>query len=205
AKKPAIFRAINQKNYTPDELHLLLRISDILMECFFNNLTKQKEFKKKLKPTIEAAFKDLSIRLEFFKSEIYQYKVDAENWVRTFCYPTQGYINFLQNPGLYRKANVTPYMHVFAKHVPLFMQQLKAKGLSLQIFSTSSIEKKNHNRGTIMGGGNKEKSVIYDIMSYENRQLFYLTNSIPKEITARNIDANNKENIAFISNLAKNN
>ncbi|EXX78303.1 hypothetical protein RirG_016200 [Rhizophagus irregularis DAOM 197198w] len=63
-----------------------------------------------------------------------------------------------QIPDLYRKDDVTPYMHVFAKHVPQFMRQLKEIGLSLQTFSTSSIEKKNHNHvclffgGTTMGG-----------------------------------------------------
>ena len=45
-------------------------------------------------------------------------------------------------PGLYRKEDITPYMHIFAKHIPQFLRQLKEKGLSLQIFSTSSIEKK---------------------------------------------------------------
>ncbi|CAG8591599.1 4258_t:CDS:2, partial [Scutellospora calospora] len=194
-KKPSLFPAIDQENYIPDELHLLLRISDILMECFFNDLFKKKEFEKQIKLSIEAIFKSLAIRFEFFKStsnkwdwtslmgpdkkkmlekfpvsqfisgtqgkdieqlwrefyrlynvirksqlsnqEIDQYKVDAENWIRTFCRPTQGSINSLQKYRLYRKADITPYMHVFAKHIPLFMQQLKAKGLSLQFFSTS--------------------------------------------------------------------
>ena len=37
-------------------------------------------------------------------------------------------------------------MHVFAKHISQFLQQLKEKDLSLKFFSTSSIEKKNHNQ-----------------------------------------------------------
>jgi hypothetical protein len=49
-------------------------------------------------------------------------------------------------PGLYRKEDVTPYMHMLTMHVPYFMRQLKEKGLSLRLFSTSSIEKKNHNQ-----------------------------------------------------------
>jgi len=172
------------------------------MECLFNDLIKKKEFEKQIKPVIEAAFKELSIQFEFFKSvgnkwnwtslmgpdkkkmlknfpvsrfifgargedierlwrefyrlysiirqpqlsdqEIDQYKVDAENWVRTFCRPSQGDVNSSQKHGLYRKSDVTPYMHVFAKHIPLFMHQLKAKDLSLRICSTSGIEKKNH-------------------------------------------------------------
>jgi len=38
------------------------------MECLFNDLIKKKEFEKQIKPVIEAAFKELSIQFEFFKS-----------------------------------------------------------------------------------------------------------------------------------------
>ncbi|GET04419.1 hypothetical protein GLOIN_2v1811066 [Rhizophagus clarus] len=48
-RKPALFPAINQKNYIPDKLHLFLRIVDVLMECFFNDVIKKKEFEKKIK------------------------------------------------------------------------------------------------------------------------------------------------------------
>jgi len=48
--------------------------------------------------------------------------------------------------GLYKKEDVTPYMHMFTMHVPYFMRQLKEIGLSLRLFSTSSIEKKNHDQ-----------------------------------------------------------
>ncbi|CAB5179434.1 unnamed protein product [Rhizophagus irregularis] len=75
--------------------------------------------------------------------EIDQFEIDTQNWIHIFCRPTQGCINSsIQIPGLYKKEDVTPYMHVFAKHVPQFLRQLKEKGLSLQILSTSSIEKK---------------------------------------------------------------
>jgi hypothetical protein len=78
--------------------------------------------------------------------EIDQFEIDTQNWIRMFYRPTQGHMNSTtQVPGLYRKDDVTPYMHVFAKHVPQFMRQLKEIGLSLRTFSTSSIEKKNHN------------------------------------------------------------
>ena len=76
--------------------------------------------------------------------EIDQFEIDAQNWIRTFCRPTQGQVNNITqiSEGLYRKDDVTPYMHVFAKHVPQFLRQLKEKGFSLQNLSTSSIEKK---------------------------------------------------------------
>ena len=45
-----------------------------------------------------------------------------------------------------------------------------------------------------MGGGIENKSVVYNIMSFENQQLFYLINDTPKEINSRNINSNEKEN-----------
>jgi len=45
-----------------------------------------------------------------------------------------------------------------------------------------------------MGGRTENKSVVYNIMSFENRQLFYLINDTPKEINSRSIDSNEKEN-----------
>lgn len=183
----------------------MLRISDILMECFFSDLIKKKEFPKQIKSEIEMAFRNINIHFEFFQSksngkqwdwtslmgpdkkkmlekfpvaqflpntygkdveklwrefyrlytilhqnnfseeDIIQFEIDAQNWIRMFCRPTQGYMNsYNQIPGLYRKEDVTPYMHVFAKHIPQFLRKLKEKNLSLKFFSTSSIEKKNH-------------------------------------------------------------
>jgi len=44
--------------------------------------------------------------------EIDQFEIDAQNWISIFCRPTQGRINSpIQIPGLYRKEDVTPYMH----------------------------------------------------------------------------------------------
>ena len=43
-----------------------------------------------------------------------------------------------------------------------------------------------------MGGETEKKSVVYNIMSFENHQLYYLVNKTLKEINARNIDSNKK-------------
>ena len=45
-----------------------------------------------------------------------------------------------------------------------------------------------------MGGEIKGKSVVHDIMEFENRQLYYLINNISQEIQMRNINAEDKEN-----------
>ncbi|CAG8602967.1 13860_t:CDS:2 [Funneliformis mosseae] len=67
-RKLALFPAINQENYIPDELHLFLRIVDVLIECFFNDLIKKKEFEKKIKLEIEQEIKNINVHFEFFKS-----------------------------------------------------------------------------------------------------------------------------------------
>jgi hypothetical protein len=48
--------------------------------------------------------------------------------------------------------------------------------------------------GTTMGGETKGKSVVQDIMEFENRQLYYLLNNTSQEIQIRNINAEDKEN-----------
>jgi hypothetical protein len=80
-------------------------------------------------------------------SEIDNFEIKVKQWIYLFCRPNQGQINSAsQIPGLYRKEDITPYMHVFSKHIPEFLRNLKEKNLSLRLFSTSSIEKKNHNQ-----------------------------------------------------------
>ncbi|EXX73390.1 hypothetical protein RirG_060640 [Rhizophagus irregularis DAOM 197198w] len=68
-RKSLLFPAINQENYIPDELHLLLRISDVLMECLFADLIKNKDFSKQIKSAIELAFKNIKVHFEFFQSK----------------------------------------------------------------------------------------------------------------------------------------
>jgi hypothetical protein len=81
------------------------------------------------------------------EEEILKFEEDAKNWVRKFCQPTIGPMNSaIAIPGLYRKEDITPYMHMLTMH----MRRLKEIGLSIRLFSTSSIEKKNHNQVYIM-------------------------------------------------------
>ncbi|GBC34719.2 hypothetical protein GLOIN_2v1482103 [Rhizophagus irregularis DAOM 181602=DAOM 197198] len=75
-KKPELFPAIRQENYIPDELHLLLRISDVLMECLFNDLFKKKDFERLIKSQIEQAMKSINVHFEFFKSKFHSGKWD---------------------------------------------------------------------------------------------------------------------------------
>ncbi|CAB4443489.1 unnamed protein product [Rhizophagus irregularis] len=53
----------------------MLRISDVLMECFFNDLFKRKEFEQQIKSQIEQTMKTIKVHFEFFKS-----KSHGGNW-----------------------------------------------------------------------------------------------------------------------------
>jgi len=78
---------------------------------------------------------------------ILNFKKYTKNWVRNFCQPTIGPMNSaMAIPGLYRKEDITLYMHMLTMHVPDCIRRLKEIGLSIRLFSTSSIEKKNHNQ-----------------------------------------------------------
>jgi hypothetical protein len=79
--------------------------------------------------------------------EINDLKIKTKEWIDLFCQPNQGQMNSVsQIQGLYRKEDVTPYMHVFSQHIFEFLEKLNEKNLSIRFFSTSSLEKKNHNQ-----------------------------------------------------------
>ena len=44
---------IKIQNWIPDELHILLRITDILLECFFNEITIKRNFQNEILNIIE--------------------------------------------------------------------------------------------------------------------------------------------------------
>src|SRR6266498_5626682 len=57
---------IDLLNYIPDEFHILLQISDVLMECLFKDLFKKNDFKQNFKEKIEKKMNDLHIHFEFY-------------------------------------------------------------------------------------------------------------------------------------------
>ena len=59
---------IDLLHYIPDELHILLRISDVLMECLFKDLFKKKDFERNFKERIEKKMNELNIHFEFYRS-----------------------------------------------------------------------------------------------------------------------------------------
>ncbi|RGB30423.1 hypothetical protein C1646_765376 [Rhizophagus diaphanus] len=214
---PSLFPIIELDHWIPDELHIMLRITDVLMGCLFGDLMIDlNEFKKVTKILIEKEMQRIGLtHFQFFESkskgkswewtsltgpdklimlkhfdvtkfiadsfsdsEINSFEINAKNWIKLFCEPTIG------------KSNSINQRRVFKK--------IQHKGLNMRQFSTSSIEKKNHLHvklffgGTTMGGGNNsnDNSVLHDILSFENRQLYYLMNDTSRCIKQRIIHPN---------------
>ncbi|RHZ84802.1 hypothetical protein Glove_74g101 [Diversispora epigaea] len=108
------------------------------------------------------------------KEDIIQFSQNTCKWVKEFARPTKKTkTSKIEQEGLYQCTDVTPYMHVLAFHIPLFMQELLQQNLCLRWFTISGIEKKNHEHvrlffgRTTMGGGT-EQTVAYQINSFEN-------------------------------------
>jgi len=203
--KENLFQIVPECNWIPDELHLFLRISDVLITEFFNDLNEDpKVFREKISGQILAEMKRIKVHFEFYESktlrgklgwtslmgpakltllenfqvshfitgkrgqdienlwheflslykfmrqpelsydQIDEFEKRAKDWIRLFCRRSIGSATKVIEEGIYPRTSVTPYMHVFAQHIPQFMRQLKQQGLSLRLFSTSSLEKKNH-------------------------------------------------------------
>ncbi|POG60491.1 hypothetical protein GLOIN_2v1787807 [Rhizophagus irregularis DAOM 181602=DAOM 197198] len=109
-------------------------------------------------------------------SEINSFEINAKNWIKLFCELTIGKSNSInQRRCIFNPTDITPYMHIFVFHIPEFLRKLQHKGLNMRQFSTSS---KIIFGRTTMGGGNNSNnnSVLHDILSFENRQLYYLMN-----------------------------
>ncbi|PKY31990.1 hypothetical protein RhiirB3_449879 [Rhizophagus irregularis] len=208
-KKPELFPVIKQKNYIPDELHLLLRISDVLMECFFNDLFKKKEFERVIKSQIEQTMKSIQVYFEFFKSQGGKWDwtslmgPDKKKVLQHF--PVTNFISGRRGKDIQKLWRDFYDLYMFIRRTDLKDSEIDNFEIKVkewiylfcrpnqgQINSSSQV--RLFFGGTTMSGGIKGKSVVQDIMEFENRQLFYLLNNTPQEIQIRNINAEDKEN-----------
>ena len=122
-----------------------------------------------------------NLKLKDYDSQ--QFQFEAEDWLELFLTPDRVMPNSNRiEKGLYSPSAITPYIHVLVYHMSEFMEIHKRWGM--KAFSCAPVEKKNHQqvtlffRQTLKGGGSKHKSVIKDILEYENRSLFYLFDDV---------------------------
>lgn len=77
---------------------------------------------KKLYSFLTSAHPDTTKLEEYFQ--------DAKKWIDTF-------VSLSHSRHLYKRSNITPYMHIMVYHVPEFIEKYK----SLKMFSGQSLEK----------------------------------------------------------------
>ena len=65
-KNTMLFQEIDQNNWIIDELHLMLRISDVLFQCLFYELVKWRDFANTIQVLIIAEMKRLHVHFEFY-------------------------------------------------------------------------------------------------------------------------------------------
>ncbi|CAG8819529.1 15495_t:CDS:2, partial [Cetraspora pellucida] len=106
--------------------------------------------------------------------------VKVKEWFNLFLTPYQGIPNTRTfKKGLYRSKDVMPYIHVLVHYVPEFMVHYQNFGLA--VFSYVAVEKKNHAQVSLFykksmkdgGKGMERKSIILEILNYENQSLYY--------------------------------
>ena len=66
---------IKIQNWIPDELHILLRIADILLKCFFNEIIVKRNFQNEILNIIKQTMKNIKVHFEFFAP-----KTSNEKW-----------------------------------------------------------------------------------------------------------------------------
>ena len=96
---------------------------------------------------MECLFKDLfrkNKRKPFHtKEEILKFEDNAKNWVKTFCQLTIGQMNTVTIIlKLYKKKDVTSYMHMLTMHILYFLCQLKEKVSHLDYFQQVVLKKR---------------------------------------------------------------
>ncbi|RIA79919.1 hypothetical protein C1645_839640 [Glomus cerebriforme] len=135
-------------HWIPDELHIMLRITDRLWSLVLHEI------------------KESAIRNPITDPKTF--KRNAKMWLKLFLTLSTGTPNndnFVQ--GLYRPNDLTPYIHILVFHIHELMEKHKKWGL--KAFSCGAVEKKNHQqvseffRKTLRDGENDvdQKSAIF--------------------------------------------
>lgn len=119
-----LFRNIPLKNVVIDNLHLFLRVSDVLIDLLVIELRRQDAIEKVKKffifSILSKPAKDLS------DDAITEFQTRARKWGESFV-------------EVYQQKHVTPYIHALMNHVGEFMQ---IHG-SILPFTQQGLEKKN--------------------------------------------------------------
>jgi hypothetical protein len=75
---PCLLKSIPLSHWILDELHLMLRISDVLFDTLWFRLTKDPLFKETILKKLKAHFQSIGVKMEFYKT-----KDSGEKWFWT--------------------------------------------------------------------------------------------------------------------------
>ncbi|CAG8827829.1 2731_t:CDS:2 [Gigaspora margarita] len=159
-KKP-IFFIISLHNWIIDELHLLLHVWDRLWSLVIAELKATKSFDSNY-PVIIEEMKRIKVHFEFWREE------GTTNWKHTSLMEddklkSKGNFNsktFVK--GLYRPADITPYIHALVYHVAEF-KDLHAN-FGMASYSLESVQASNRTQGVdINVVGLLDGTSIYDV------------------------------------------
>ncbi|CAG8798092.1 8071_t:CDS:2, partial [Gigaspora rosea] len=163
-----LFTMILLENWIPDELHLLLRITDhlwalMLAEVQINNKKIRKIICDEIKQIVLQNFNFIklfnqqrAILIKMLWDEFYnlytsllditttgdEFEYYAKEWIELFFTPSIGTTNtsmFVK--GLYKPSDIIPYMHLLYSHIPNLIQHYNEIGL--HAFFCEPIEKKS--------------------------------------------------------------
>jgi hypothetical protein len=169
---------------------------------YFNLETILESTRAKMIRKLWNEFDNLYIALKNEYTDPTEFQSAAKAWLKYFLTPSVGDpedADFIK--GLYRPADITPYMHVLIWHAKEFMEKHHKWGI--KSFSCSPVEKKNHMhvsfffRKTMKDGGKaiNPKAAIVEILEEENRSLYELSYNIPSTFDRpQKIRIINKEN-----------
>ncbi|GES79267.1 hypothetical protein GLOIN_2v1792490 [Rhizophagus clarus] len=189
--QPAIFDMIPLQNWIPDELHIMLRITDVLWRLVIDELKSRNTWGDRARNVIIEEMKRIDVKFHFWLevgSTSWQYTslmgqdklIVLQHFDLTKLFQIHEQLKSkIYSNHFYQAGDITPYMHVLVYHVPEMMRIHHNFGLAA--FSCSAVEKKNHQqvshffkKTTKDGGiGKGRKSAIVNILEYENRVLYF--------------------------------
>ncbi|CAJ0645363.1 6369_t:CDS:2 [Entrophospora sp. SA101] len=157
-KNPSLFTSIELLNYVPDELQL----------------------KKK----IEKKMSHINVHFEFYHSN--NNRSASWTWTSLMGPEKKKILQSFPMSEFVTGSHGIAIENLWYQFFNLY-EMLRKPSYNEEDIIKFELEAKNWVKlffgGTTMRGGNKTKSVVYDMMVFENRQIFYLLNKVPKEIT----------------------
>ncbi|PKC13608.1 hypothetical protein RhiirA5_410390 [Rhizophagus irregularis] len=183
-QKSYAFCEINQNNWIPDELHLMLQISDVLFQCLFYELVKQKEFINKTQALIIEEMKklhDFQVANLFEGQEATRGQNIEKIWREFYRLYKIMHQKSITNEEINQfEVDAKQWIHDFCRPIIGTVNSAnQQQGMYLRT------EVRLFFGGTTMGGRKSKRPVIHDIFYYEN---YYQIHDTPIKYTRKSLE-----------------